>query len=304
MKRAKTPTAPKEAPAHSTRPAWLDAMPVIFVLLWSTGFIGAKFGLPYAEPFTFLLVRFALVVGVLLIAATVLRSPWPRSPTLVARIALVGILIHGGYLGGVFSAIGLGLPAGLVALIVGLQPIITAVAAGLYLGEMTRGRQWAGLAIGLAGVALAVADKLTFAVDDMRGLLGAIVAIIGITAGSLYQKRHVAHMNLVTGTAIQFTAAGALMVPLVLIFESGAVKWSAEFIAALVWLSVALSIGAIFLYYLMIRHGAAAKAASLFYLVPGVTAVNAYILFGETMGPTALAGLALAGFGVYLVVQR
>jgi drug/metabolite transporter (DMT)-like permease len=279
-------------------------MPVVFVLLWSTGFIGAKFGLPYAEPFTFLFIRFVLVVAVLLVIVAVLRSPWPRSPSVIARIALVGILIHGGYLGGVFSAIELGLPAGLVSLIVGLQPVATAAVSGVYLDEHLRARQWLGLVIGLAGVTLAVSDKLSFAVDDMWGLLGAVVAIIGITSGSLYQKKHVANMNLVTGTTIQFAAAAVVMGVLALAFETRAVTWTGEFVFALVWLAVPLSIGAIFLYFIMIRRGAAAKAASLFYLVPGVTAINAYLLLGEKMGLMALCGLALAGVGVFLVTRK
>ena len=248
------------------------------------------------------MLRFVVVGGTLLATAVVLRSPWPRRDQL-GRIALVGLLIHGAYLGGVFLAISLGVPAGLAALIVSLQPLTTALVAGPYLGERLRSRQWLGLMLGLLGVALVVSDKLGWHGGNVAGVLAAIVALLGITAGTLYQKRHATGMNLVTGSCVQFAAAGAAMVPLVLIFERQPVAWTGSFIFALLWLSFVLSIGAMTLLHLLIRRGAAAKVASLFYLTPAVTAALAWLLFGETLSAVAIGGMAVAIAGVALVAR-
>jgi drug/metabolite transporter (DMT)-like permease len=291
-------SAPRAA-ARTDR--WIALMPGMFVLLWSTGFIGAKLGTPYAPPFTFLLLRFAVVTVSLLAIAVAMGSPWPRRRDF-GRIALIGLLIHGCYLGGVFLSISLGVPAGLAALMVSLQPLTTALVAGPYLGERLRGRQWLGLLLGLFGVALVVADKLSWREGDIAGVLGCAVALLGITAGTLYQKRHATGMNLVTGSLVQFAAAGLAMVPLVLVFEGQPVLWRGDFIFALLWLSYVLSIGAITLLHLLIRRGAAAKVASLFYLTPAVTAVLAWMLFGETLSLLAIAGMA-AIVGVALVTR-
>ncbi|MFO1146264.1 MAG: DMT family transporter [Rhodospirillales bacterium] len=277
-------------------------MPGVFVVLWSTGFIGAKLGTPYAPPFTFLLLRFIVVGATLLAAATVLRSPWPRRNQL-GRIAVVGLLLHGAYLGGVFLAISLGIPAGLTALMVSLQPLATALLAGPYLGERIRPRQWLGLLLGLIGVALVVADKLGWHGSSGGGVLAAVVALFGITAGTLYQKQHATDMNLLTGSCVQFAAAGAAMLPLVLIFERQPVAFTSSFLFALLWLSFVLSIGAMTLLHLLIRRGAAAKVASLFYLTPAVTAVLAWLIFGETLSPVAITGMAVATAGVALVAR-
>ena len=277
-------------------------MPGVFVLLWSTGFIGAKLGTPYALPFTFLLLRFLVVNATLLAAAVVLRSPWPRR-TEIGRIAVVGLLIHGCYLGGVFLAISLGVPAGMAALMVSLQPLATALIAGPYLGETLRLRQWLGLVLGLLGVTLVVANKLGGRQADIAGVVASVVALLGITAGTLYQKRHAAGMDLVTGSFVQFAAAGLAMLPLVLIFEGRPVVWTGEFVFALLWLSFVLSIGAITLLHVLIRRGAAAKVASLFYLTPAVTSVIAWLLFGETLSLTAVGGLVVAIVGVALVAR-
>lgn len=281
---------------------WVSMMPGLFVLLWSTGFIGAKLGTPYAPPFTFLLLRFLVVGATLLVVALALRSPWPAREA-IGRLAIVGLLIHGCYLGGVFLAISLNVPAGMAALMVSLQPLTTALIAGPYLGERLRGRQWLGLILGLAGVALVVADKLAWREGDVAGVLACVVALLGITAGTLYQKRHATGMNLVTGSFVQFAAAGLAMVPLVLIFEGQPVAWTGDFVFALLWLSFVLSIGAITLLHLLIRRGAAAKVASLFYLTPAVTAVIAWMLFGETLSPLAIGGMLTAIFGVALVAR-
>jgi drug/metabolite transporter (DMT)-like permease len=294
---------PATPDAAARRDIWIALMPGVFVLLWSTGFIGAKLGTPYAPPFTFLLIRFVVVAASLLATAVVLRSPWPRREHL-GRLAVVGLLIHGCYLGGVFLAISLGVPAGMAALMVSLQPLTTAIVAGPYLGERLRPVQWLGLVLGLLGVALVVADKLGWRQGDVGGVLASVVALAGITAGTLYQKRHATGMNLVTGSFVQFVAAGLAMLPLVFLFEGQAVQWTGEFVFALLWLSFVLSIGAITLLHLLIRRGAAAKVASLFYLTPAVTAVIAWLLFDETLSALAIGGMIVAIGGVALVSRR
>lgn len=282
-------------------------MPALFVLLWSTGFIGAKFGLPYAEPFTFLALRFALVIALLAGVALATRAPWPSDRRLIGHLAMSGILVHALYLGGVFAAIHRGLPSGLTALLVGLQPVLTALVAGRLLGETVSGRQWLGLMLGLAGVALVLSTRLSGIRLDGFGWDGvafALVALFGITAGTLYQKRHCTGMDLRTGAVVQYLGAGALMLPAALAFETMRITWTGDFIFALAWLVLVLSVGAISLLMTLIRLGEAARVASLFYLVPPVTALMAWGLFGETMSMIGLLGLALAAIGVALVVRR
>ncbi len=280
---------------------WLALMPAVFVVLWSTGFVGAKFGLPHAEPFTFLLIRFVCVSAILGAVAFAIGAPWPSEPIQIGRTVAAGLMIHGLYLGGVFSAIAHGVPAGITALIVGLQPLLTAAVSPFYLGERITRRQWLGLGLGFAGVILVVVDKLGLGRGDLAGSAWAVAALLGITAGTLYQKRHGASMHLCTGSAVQFAACAAAYLPIALIFETMQVDWTGEFVFALGWLTVVLSIGAISLLHLMIRRGAAARIASLFYLTPAVTATFAWILFGETLGPAAIAGMALTGAGVAMV---
>lgn len=278
-------------------------MPATFVVLWSTGFIGAKFGLPYAEPFTFLLIRFVCVATILATVAVITGAPWPRDPIQIGRMIVAGLMIHGIYLGGVFSAIAAGVPAGIAALIVGLQPLLTAAIAPAYLGEGVTRRQWIGFALGFVGVALVVANKLSLRPADIAGAGWAIAALAGMTAGTLYQKRHGASMHLCTGSAVQFAAVALAYAPIVLLFENARVEWTGAFVFALGWLVLVLSIGAISLLYLLIRRGAAARIASLFYLTPAVTAALAWLLFGETLGLLAIAGMVLAAVGVALVTR-
>lgn len=295
---AAIPQTPPQKPSP-----WVAMTPAVFVGLWSTGFIGAKLGMPYAEPFTFLLLRFLIVVTLLTVAALVVHAPWPRTWTDVRHGAIAGLLIHGVYLGGVFAAIDRGVPAGIAALIVGLQPLLTAVASGPYLGERISARQWLGVLIGLVGVTMVVSEKLTFNGGEFAGVGFAAAALLGITVGTLYQKRHGGGMNLFTGSAVQFAAAGIFMLAAAAAFETMTVEWTGEFVFALGWLVIVLSLGAISLLYLLIRRGAAAKVASLFYLVPPVTAVMAFVLFGETLGLMAIAGMAAAVVGVALVTK-
>jgi len=279
----------------------MRVVPGVFVLLWSTGFIGAKFGLPYAEPLTFLLIRLSIVATILACVALATSAPWPRRWTDAGHIVLAGLLVHGVYLGGVFTGINHGLPAGVAALIVGLQPLLTAAASRRVLGERVSGRQWLGLALGLGGVLLVVWEKLSLKADYLVGIGLCTAALIGITVGTLYQKRFCGGMDLRSGTALQYAATSAGLLVLALCFETMEVHWTGEFLFALFWLGLVLSVGAVFLLYILIRRGAAAKVASLFYLVPPVTAVIAYLMFDERLGVLAWVGMAVTALGVALV---
>lgn len=230
------------------------------------------------------------------------RAAWPRTPGQVAHIAVSGVLVHACYLAGVFEAIHFGMSAGLIALIVGMQPILTALAAAPFLGERVTAREWLGLVLGLAGVALVVMQKVTLFGLSGSALAAAIGALLSITSGTLYQKRYCGSFDLRTGSVIQFVSAGIVVLPFAIGIEALRVDWTGDFVFALGWLVVVLSIGAISLLNLLIRRGAATKLASLFYLVPPTTAVLAYFLFGETLTPAAIAGMVLAIAGVALVV--
>jgi drug/metabolite transporter (DMT)-like permease len=277
--------------------------PALFVLLWSTGFIGARLGLPHAEPLTFLSLRYLLAAGLLVLVSLASGAPWPRRPTEVAHFAVAGLLVHGVYLGGVFLGISMGVEAGVSALIVGLQPLLTAALAGVLLRERVIPRQWLGLVLGLCGVALVLAGKVGQAPGSVLGSIACVAALIGITIGTLYQKRFCAGMDLRTGSVVQFAAAGLATAPLAFWFEDMRVQWDAEFVFALLWLVLVLSLGAVSLLYVLIRRGAASQVASLFFLVPPCTALIAWPLFGETLGPSALAGMALTALGVALATH-
>jgi drug/metabolite transporter (DMT)-like permease len=283
---------------------WLQAMPGLFVLLWSTGFISAKFGLPHAEPLTFLLLRFTLVVALMLPLALAMRVSWPATLMQFGHVAVVGVLMQGGYLGGVFCSIHLGMSAGVSALIVGIQPILTAFASAPLFGERLRARQWLGLVLGFGGVLLVVLGRSALSGITPETLALSVLALLSITIGTLYQKRYCGAVDLRAGSVIQFCAAGLVLLPLALAFETMRVHWTAEFVFTLAWLVLVLSMGAISLLYVLIRKGGATKVASLFYLVPPSTALMAYAIFGETLSVTAMAGMALAAIGVAMVVYR
>lgn len=285
---------------------WLPLMPWLFVVIWSTGFVAAKFGLPFAPPLTFLLLRFAGVLVILIPLVVIMRAPWPVGR--IGHIAVAGVLVQAGYLGGVWCAIKLGMPAGLSALIVGMQPIFTAFAAPL-IGESVRGKQWVGLALGLCGVGLVVANKISLAGLSLDSILLCVLALASITIGTLYQKRFCSHFDLRTGTAIQFIASALVVLPLAILFEDwtptfAAVQWTPSFIGALLWSVVALSIGAIFLLFSLIRQSAATSVTSLLYLTPPTTAVMAWLVFGERFSWTGIAGMVLAVIGVAFVVSK
>ncbi|EWY38851.1 peptide ABC transporter ATP-binding protein [Skermanella stibiiresistens SB22] len=290
--------------APTTRPIWVRLTPVVFVLLWSTGFIGAKFGLPYAEPLTFLMIRLGMVAAVLAVVALVTAAPWPSRWIDAAHIMVAGLLVHGIYLGGVFTGIAHGLPAGVVALIVGLQPLLTAAASGKVLGESVSTRQWLGLTLGLCGVLLVVWESLSVRADFLIGIALCLGALAGITAGTLYQKRFCGGMDLRSGTALQYAATSVVLLALAWNIETMEVDWTGEFVFALMWLGFVLSVGAVFLLFILIRRGAAAEVASLFYLTPPVTAVIAWLMFDERLGALALVGMMVTAAGVALVNNR
>lgn len=277
--------------------------PWVFVILWSTGFIGAKLGLPYVEPATFLEVRFLLVLAILLPLCWVSRAPWPPRRK-AARMAVSGVLLQAGYLGGVFAAIHHGMPAGVSALITGLQPLVTALLAGWLLREKVAVRQWVGLALGLAGVLFVVGERVVVTGMPAIAIGLAALALASISFGTVWQKQHGAGVDLRTGAAIQFLAAAVAMAPFSLLLESGRIQWSGELVAAMAWLVLVLSLGAIFLLLYLIRHGATTQVASLFYLVPPSTALIAWPLFGETYSPVSAAGMGLAMLAVWLVTKR
>ncbi len=288
----------------------VSAVPGLFVLLWSTGFIGAKFGLPYIEPLTFLFYRMCIVVLLLAPLAILLRARWsarwPGSWREVGHIAVAGLLIHAIYLGGVFVAIDRGMPAGIAALIVGLQPLLTAACAGAVLGERVRALQWLGLLIGFVGVALVIAqrfDGASFEGFDGVAVGFVIASLLGISLGTLYQKRHCPHYDLVAGAIVQYSASAVLLGLAAVATEEMRAEWTGELIFAMTWLVLVLSVGAVSLLALLIRWGAAARVASLFYLVPPVVALEAWLLFDERLSPLALLGMLVTAFGVYLVVR-
>jgi len=275
--------------------------PVMFVLLWSTGFIGTKYGMPYAEPFTFLAVRFAITAAALTCLSIAMGAPWPATWREGGHIVVAGLLLHGVYLGGVFSAVAEGVSTGVVALIAGLQPLLTAGLVGRLLGEKVSLSAWIGLAIGFVGVGMVVWERLSVGTATMAGLAFSFVCLFGITIGALYQKKFCAALDLRSGNAIQLAASAILVTIAALAFETREIHWTGEFIFVLIWLSLMLSIGAISLLYFMLRTGQASRVTSIFYLTPAVTSIMAFMIFGEVLGALAIGGIVLAGAGVALI---
>lgn len=274
--------------------------PALFVLLWSTGFIGAKYGLPYAEPLTFLYVRFLAVLVVVVLFAWVTSAPMPDRAGIFHNI-VTGLLVQGVYLAGVFISIHRGMPAGISALIVGLQPLLTSTIANRLLGEKVLPLQWIGLLLGLAGLVLVVQDRTGTGEASLLAWLTSIAALVGITIGTLYQKQYAGNVDLRSSLVVQYAAAAAFCGIGAALFETGRIEWTGEFIFAVVWLVFVLSCGAIFLLMFMIRRSAATRVASLFYLVPPVTALMAWGMFGERLSPLAVVGMVICVGGVFLV---
>lgn len=280
----------------------IAAAPIAFVLLWSTGFLGAKYGMPHAEPFTFLAYRFAIATVLFAFVLMVMRVPWPRDPKIWFHAAVVGLLMHGVYLGGVFFAIDNGTSGGISALIVGVQPVLTAVFAGLILSERLSIKAWFGMVLGFVGITLVVWQQA----GDTGGWIGitsCVAGLVAVTTATLYQKRFGTTIDLRVGSAIQFAAAAVLMWVLAFLFESFHFDVNTQSILTMTWMVIGLSLGAVTLLYVLIRRGAASKVASLFYLVPPTVAVETYFLFGETLTPMALVGMGVAVIGVALVTK-
>lgn len=283
--------------------------PAAFVVLWSTGFIGARYGLPYAEPMTLLAMRFALAASLLFVAGLAVAGasrrqggprPWPSRQD-ASWQAVVGLLMHGVYLGAVFVSMSLGLEAGAAAVIAGLSPIFTAIGARFFLGEPLGAARIVGMALGFLGVALVVWEKLNAGVGSPLAAAICVLAPIGFAAGAVVQKRRLGRSPMIGGAMAQYLAAALIATPLALTFETNEISWTLEFALALGWLVFGLSFGAIFLLYHLLRRGGAASVSSLTFLVPSSTAFIAWLAFGETLGPTALAGFAVSALGVALV---
>ena len=275
--------------------------PALFVFLWSTGFIGAKYGLPYAEPFTFLAVRMAITFVLLIAMVVILKRQWPGWAA-AGHSMVTGILIHGCYLGAVFWVIGNGMPAGIAALIVAMQPLLTVLIARLLLGDKATLRQIIAFFLALGGVFMVILPRLEGA-GQATGITPlnfgvTLFSVLSIALGTVYQKRFVTGVGLVSGTAAQYFGAGVFLAVLSLAFETGRIEWTLQFTLAMVWLVVVLSLGAVMLLMVLIRHNSSARTASLFYLVPVSTAILAWILFGETLTPVQIAGMAVVVIAV------
>lgn len=287
----------------STENLAVRAAPALFVFLWSTGFIGAKYGLPYAEPLTFLTARMALVV---LIFVGIVAYARPRALTAdeIRHSVIAGSLVHVTYLGGVFTAISLGVPAGISALIPGLQPVLTATIANRFLGERVTRLQWLGLIAGLIGVVLVLLDRNVTAGASFGGWIATLVSLLGITLGSLYQKKYCSRIDWRSGNFIQYAASLALFTLGAFMFETRVIQWTGEFVLALTWTVVVMSVSAVGLMYWLIRRAPATQVASLFYLVPTVTALLAFVLFGEKLNALALLGMAICAVAVFIVNRK
>lgn len=292
-------TAPLAAPGPIER-----AAPALFLLFWSSGFVAAKLGLDGAAPITFLALRFVIVTGLMLLIALALRAPWPRRPAEIGHILMVGLIMQAIYFSAAYLAFDAGVTAGGLALIVGMQPVVTAVLASTWLGERIKPLQILGLALGVVGVVMVLGEKLAAGLGSPFGIAVAILALFSITGGTLYQKRFCPRFDLWTGGTLQFAIAALATGLAALLFEDNTVTWTPAFAAALAYLVLINSIIAIGLLNLMLRRGEAGRVASLFFLVPPGAALVGYLLLGETLGTIALLGMAVATIGTALVMRR
>lgn len=279
--------------------ALLAAAPLLFVLLWSTGFLGTKGAARNADPFAYLTVRFVLAAALMVALTAALRAPWPTRAQ-AGRAAVTGLLLHAGYLGGVTVAIWLGLPAGVTSVLVGLQPLLTGLLSWPVLGERVSALQWAGLSLGFVGVLLVMEGRAAGGMVSVPALLAAAFALACTTAGTLYQRRAGAGMPLLGGTAAQYVASAAALGAITLARGGGQIHWNAEFTLSLAWLVLVLSVGAILLLMRLLRDLPAARVGSLFYLVPPLAVLEAFVVYGERLSALSLAGLGLCVVGVAL----
>lgn len=277
--------------------------PILFVLLWSTGFVGAKYGLPYADPFIFLALRILIAAIVLFAVAAVMKAPIKIGGAAVARSAGIGFFLHACYLGGVFYAISKGLPAGVAAVVTSLQPVLVSLLAVKVLGEQLRIKQVLGLLLGLTGVVLVLGPSFDAKIP-FAGVVAILIALVGSTTATLLQKKIGTGIPLVAGTGYQYLFSGAVLLAIALLTGQTHVEWSGKFIAAFIWLIAVLSVGAILLLLWLLNTGSAASVSSLFYLIPPATAIEAFILFGEKVNTQGFLGIGVTALGVWLVITN
>ena len=276
--------------------------PALFVLLWSTGFIGAKYGLPYADPFVFLSVRILIAAVLLFALARLMKMPIRIGRQAVVRSGLIGFFLHACYLGGVFYSIAQGLPAGVAAVVTSLQPVLVSIVAVKVLGEQLRIRQLVGLLIGLVGVILVLGPSIDSQIP-MSAIIAILVALIGSTTATLLQKKMGSGIPLLSGTAYQYLFSGCVLGMIALATQESSITWNLRFTAAFIWLILVLSVGAILLLLWLLNTGSAAKVSSLFYLVPPATAIEAFALFGEKVNTQGFLGIGITALGVWLVMR-
>lgn len=282
--------------------------PALFVFLWSTGFVGAKYIVPYAEPFTFLTIRYVIAAAILIAIAALLKQSLKLTRDQVIASVAVGLLLHVIYIGGVFYAVSLGVSAGISAVIVSIQPVLVSILAVPLLGERIRWVQVVGLVLGVTGIALLLLPKVfqgdySSAISEV-GIVICVIALLGTSAGYLVQKKLGSDIPFLTGTGMQYVVSAVVFAALSALTENQRVEWSPEFFFGLAWIVLMLSIGSIVLLYEMLRAGSASKVSSLYYLVPPVAAIQAYFLFDEVIPPIGIVGMALAGLGVVLVMRQ
>lgn len=277
--------------------------PLLFVLLWSTGFVGAKYGLPYADPFIFLGIRVLIASVILFAIASIMKSPIAIGSKAISSSVLIGFFLHACYLGGVFFAISQGLPAGVAAVVTSLQPVLVSILAVKVLGERLRTKQLAGLFLGLIGVVLVLGPSFNADIPTV-GVIAIFVALIGSTSATLLQKKVGSGIPLVAGTAYQYLGSGAVLLAIAVATGGTSIQWSGKFVLAFIWLIAVLSVGAILLLLWLLNTGSAASVSSLFYLVPPATAVEAFFLFGEKVNSQGFLGIGVTALGVCLVISN
>ena len=287
--------------SQTLSPGLMVVLSALFVFFWASGFVAAKYGLPYAEPFTFLTLRFVLALVIMVPLTIIWKVEWPKSPRSLLHIMVAGLLVQTAYLIGVFYGIYLGLSTGVMALIVGLQPLVTGSLAAPMLGEKGTARQWLGLGLGFVGLGLVVAEKVEFAGQGAWAISFAGLALVGITIGTVYQKRFCADIDARAAVTVQNAVSLVVIGMLAAGFETMYVDWTGEFIFALTWSGIGLSVIALALYFFLVQRGAAAQVTSLIYLSPPTTAIMGWLMFGETFALLAMAGMAIAVAGVALV---
>lgn len=281
--------------------------PGLFVLLWSTGFIGVKYGVPYAPPFYFLAIRMTIAALLLFVAISFLRKSQPITRSIIWPSTLIGLTLHGAYLGGCFFAVSRGMPAGVAALIVSLQPVLVSLFAANYLNEPLRARAVFGLILGLIGLFVVVLPRINMTGANAISLVAigaSLIGLLGGTSGTILQKKYGGAIPTLAGTSIQYAATAVVFAVLALLFEEPDIAWTANFVGALAWLVFALSFGAILLLFFLLRSGSAASVSSLYYLVPAATAIEAYFIFGEHISPISMLGTLITVIGVWLVVSK